>query len=86
METNLKINEPNKERDYFPSLFANKNNTILILAEERTSEKTFAGMIIHSSGDNKKASLGTYSTGWTYTQFKRLSKGSKITLEITQEN
>ena len=44
METNLKISEPEKNKDYFPCLFTNKNNTIVILAEERTSDKTFSGI------------------------------------------
>lgn len=32
METKITINEPQKERDYFPSLFTNKDNTIIIFA------------------------------------------------------
>lgn len=86
METNLTIETPKKERDYFPSIFTNKDNTIVILADERTSDKTFGGMIVHSSGNNKKTVLGTYSTGWTYAQFTRLPKGSNLTLSITQED
>lgn len=86
METNVTIKTPKKERDYFPSVFTNKDNTIIILADERTSDKTFSGMIVHSSGNNKKTVLGNYSTGWTYSQFKRLPKGSNLTLTITQEN
>ena len=86
METNLTIENPKKERDYFPSVFSNKDNTIIILADERTSDKTFSGMIIHSSGSSKKTVLGNYSTGWTYAQFTRLPKGSNLKLGITQEN
>jgi hypothetical protein len=86
METKISIEEPSKERDYFPCVFANKDKTIVILAEGRTSDKTFSGMIIHSSNLGKNSSLGVYSTGWTYAQFSRLPKGSKLSLNITQED
>jgi hypothetical protein len=84
METTLKIDTPTIERDYFPSIFVNKDNTIVILADGKTSEKTFSGMIIHSESESKKALKGTYSTGWTYTQFKRLPKRSVLNLKIVQ--
>ena len=86
METTIQIESPKKERDFFPSLFTNKDNSIIILAESRTSDKTFSGMIVHSSNQTKSAILGTYSTGWTYAQFSRMVKGTKITLNITQED
>lgn len=86
METTIQIESPKKERDFFPSLFTNKDNSIIILAESRTSDKTFSGMIVHSSNQTKTAILGTYSTGWTYAQFNRMVKGTKITLNITQED
>lgn len=86
METTIQIETPKKEKDYFPSTFTNKDNTIIILADSRTSERTFSGMIIHSSNQGKNASLGTYSTGWTYAQFNRLTKGSKVVLNISQED
>lgn len=86
METTIQIESPKKERDFFPSLFTNKDNSIIILAESRTSDKTFSGMIVHSSNQTKSAVLGTYSTGWTYAQFSRMVKGTKITLNITQED
>jgi len=85
METTIQIEAPIKERDFFPSIFTNKDNTIVILAESRTSDKTFSGMIIHSSNQSKNAVLGYYSTGWTYAQFSRLPKGSKLMLNIIQE-
>ena len=86
METKAVINECKEIKDYFPCLFANKDKSIVILAEERTSEKTFVGMIIHSNSKAKGCSLGCYSTGWTYQQFQRLPKYSTITLEITQND
>lgn len=86
METKATIETPKKERDYFPSIFSNRDNSIIILADERTSDKTFSGMIVHSSGNNQKTVLGRYSTGWTYAQFTRLPKGSNIALTISQED
>jgi len=87
METQVKINESNKERDYFPCIFANKDKSIVILADGRTGDQTFSGMIIHASGDKgKKTSLGRYESGWTYTQFKRLPKDTALTLEIKQDD
>jgi hypothetical protein len=86
METTILIESPKKERDYFPSVFTNKDNTIVILADCRTSDKTFSGMVVHSANNTKNAALGTYSTGWTYAQFSRLTKGSKISLSINQED
>lgn len=85
MKTEIKINESNVIKDYFPSLFTNKDNTIVILADDRQSDKTFSGMIIHS-GNNPKATVGMYSTGWTYSQFKRISKGSKLDITLTQDD
>jgi hypothetical protein len=86
METKIEIEIAKKDRDYFPSIFVNKDNTIIILAESRTSDKTFSGMIIHSDNHGKNSVLGTYSTGWTYAQFNRIPKGSKLTINITQED
>jgi hypothetical protein len=86
METTIQIETPKKERDFFPSLFSNKDNSIIILADSRTSDKTFSGMIVHSSNQTKTAILSTYSTGWTYAQFSRMAKGTKISLNITQED
>lgn len=86
METNITINSPKKDRDYFPSVFSNKDSSIIILADNRTSDKTFSGMIIHSSNASKHSSLGIYSTGWTYAQFARLPKGTTLDLTINQED
>ncbi len=86
METQLIIDEVKKERDYFPCLFSNKDNSIIILADSKTGDKTFSGMVIHTNNETKKGTLSVYSTGWTYTQFTRLPKGTKITLNITQED
>lgn len=86
MKTEAIVKECKEVKDYFPALFANKDKTIIILADERTSDKTFSGMIIHSENKAKGSSLGVYSTGWTYQQFSRLPKHSTITLEIEQND
>ena len=87
METKIEIKETEQVKDYFPALFANKDRSIIILADERTSDRTFSGMIIHVSGDKGKATtLGTYSSGWTYAQFSRLQKNASITLTIKQND
>jgi len=86
MKTSIKINDEKKDKDYFPSLFTNKDNSVIILADSRISDKTFSGMVIHSNNNTKATLLGTYSSGWTYAQFKRLSKGSVIDINITQED
>lgn len=85
METDIKINRATKLDDYFPCLFSNKDDSIIILADMRTSDRTFSGMIIHSSNKSTKGTIGTYSTGWTYEQFKRLPRGTDITIKIKQE-
>lgn len=86
METQVKIENAKKDKDYFPSIFANKDGSIVILADGRTSDRTFSGMIIHSSSGAKNATIGVYSTGWTYAQFNRLPKGSNVVLTIKQED
>lgn len=86
METKAIIEECKEQKDFFPALFANKDNSIIILAEERTSDKTFSGMIIHSENNGKTFHLGAYNTGWTYQQFRRLPKYSKVNIEITQND
>ncbi len=87
METTIEIKETGQVKDYFPCLFANKDRSIIILADERTSDRTFSGMIIHVTGDKgKKSTLGRYESGWTYDQFLRLPKNSSITLTIKQND
>lgn len=87
METKIEIQETEQVKDYFPALFANKDRSIIILADERTSDRTFSGMIIHVSGEKGKANtLGTYSSSWTYVQFSRLPKNASITLTIKQND
>lgn len=86
METTLIIDEATKEKDYFPSLFTNKDKSIIILADGRVTDKTFSGMVIHTTNQTSKGTLAVYSTGWTYAQFTRLTKGSKITLTINQHD
>lgn len=86
MKSEIIINEPEKERDYYPSLFSNKDNTIVILATERTSEKTFSGVVVFSENETKKGTFGLFSTGWTFEQFKRLPKRTEINLKLFQED
>lgn len=87
METNIKIKKTNEVKDFFPAIFSNKDNTIIILADARTSDKTFSGMIIHIEGDKGKSiNIGVYSTSWTYVQFSRLPKHSEINLNIVQND
>jgi len=87
MEALIEIKEKKLKDDYFPCLFANADRSIVILADSRTSEKTFSGMVIYVGKDiKKKAQMGLYSTGWTYEQYKRLPKGTEITLCLTQDN
>lgn len=87
METAIAITESAPVKDFFPALFGNKDRSIIILADERTSDKTFSGMIIHVTGDKgKTANLDMYSAGWTYIQFSRLPKYASITLTIKQND
>ena len=87
METTIEIKEADLIKDYFPCLFANKDRSIIILADERTSDRTFSGMIIHITGDKGKTTvLGKYESGWTYAQFSRLPKNSSINLTIKQND
>ena len=86
METKASITEPSTERDFVPALFANKDRSVVILADNRTGEKTFSGMVIHADGNAaKRYAVGTYSASWTYEQFKRLPRGSQIAITIIQE-
>lgn len=84
METKITINEPTTERDYFPCLFSNKTQSVIIMADERVNDRCFSGMVIHSDDSSKKTLTGIYSAGWTYEQFTRLKKGSEIGLKIIQ--
>ncbi len=84
METTISINKPSDKRNYFPAMFSNKDGSIIILGDENVTSSTFSGMIIHSSGNNKKLLIGTYSNGWTHTQFSRLPIDTVINLTIKQ--
>lgn len=84
MDSKIKIEEPTQENDYFPSLFTNKDNTVIILADGRTGDKSFSGMIIHSENKTDKTLIGKYSTGWTYAQFRRFKKRTSIDLNLIQ--
>lgn len=83
MKTQATINKPEARKDYFPCLFANANQSIIILADARTGDRTFSGMVIHSEQE-KKNCVGTYGTAWTYQQFTRLPKGANVVIGITQ--
>jgi len=84
MKTKITINQPNLETDYFPCLFSNKDNTVVILADNRINDRCFSGMVIYSKGTTSKTLVGKYSTSWTYAQFKRLPKRTDIVLNVTQ--
>lgn len=84
MKTKITIKEPNLETDYFPCLFSNKDKSVVILADSKLNDRCFSGMVIHSKGSTSKTLVGTYNTGWTYSQFKRLPKRTDIELNMTQ--
>ena len=84
MKSEMTINEPKKVADYFPCLFANPSKSIIILADGRTGDKTFSGMVVHSENEKKNV-VGTYGTCWTYEQFKRLPKGTNVIIGLTQD-
>lgn len=87
MQTKLKIQKASEVKDFFPAVFANKDSSIIILADQRTSDKTFSGMIVHIDGDKGKGiSTGAYSTSWTYIQFSRLPKHSEVNLTFIQND
>jgi hypothetical protein len=86
MEAEIKIIQSNLEKDYFPSLFSNKDNTIIILASEKMSDRTFSGMIIYSINKTSKNMLGIYSDGWTYKQFQRMSRETIVQLSLKQSD
>lgn len=85
MKSSATISEVVAEKDYYPSLFVNNNKKIVILADGRTGDKTFSGMVIHSDDSAKRYAVGTYSSAWTFEQFKRLQRGSEVTITIKQE-
>ena len=84
MKTEVTVTSPDQDSDYFPCLFVNKDNSVIILADGRVNDRCFSGMIIHSTGSTKKTLVGAYNSGWTYAQFKRLKKNACIELKITQ--
>ena len=85
MKTELILKEKEDVKDYYPALFSNKDNSIIILATERSTEKTFSGTVIHSANKSTSGVFGKYSEAWTYVQFSRLKEGSEIVLSIIQE-
>lgn len=86
MEATIEIKEERIERDYFPCLFADKSRNVVILADARTSERTFSGMVIYADKNAEKKAIGKYSTGWTYASYERLPKGSMVQINLLQEN
>lgn len=86
MNVKIEVNESKEVKDFFPCIFTNKDKSIIILADGRTSDNTFSGMIISSTSKAKGCDTGTYGTGWTYTQFKRLPKYSTIHIDIEQND
>ena len=43
-------------------------------------------MIIHAAKEAaKRYATGTFSAGWTYDQFKRLPRGTKIEITLVQD-
>ena len=83
MRTEITITEPRLNPDYFPCIMSNKSRSIFILADARTSERTFSGMVIHAEKGGKNA-VGKYSINWEYSAYERLPKGTNIIAGFTQ--
>lgn len=74
-----KIKEVN-DGEIFPSLYSTDDRGSIILAKRLINDKTFEGVAVHP-----KSAFGEYSMTWSLTKYKRMGKGSELTLKFIQE-
>ncbi len=74
-----KIKEVNAS-DIFPALYSSENRETIILVKKRTGDKTLEGVVVYP-----KSAFGEYSMSWSEAKYKRMGRGSELTIKFLQE-
>lgn len=74
-----KIKEVNPE-ETFPALYSSENRETIILIKRRIENKFLEGVVVHP-----KKTFGEYSTSWSADKYKRMGRGSELTIKFMQE-
>lgn len=78
MALETKIKEV-KATEQFPALYASDNRETIIVVLRETTNK-LEGVVMHP-----KQTFGEYSATWSKDKYKRMDRGSELTLKFIQE-
>jgi len=68
------------EKDIFPTLYSSEKRESIILVKAILADGKLEGVVMHP-----KQSFGEYSMSWSPSKYKRMAKGSELTLKFIQE-
>jgi hypothetical protein len=68
------------EKEMFPALYSSVKRESIILVKNILPDGKLEGVVMHP-----KQSFGEYSMSWSPVKYKRMTKGSELTLKFTQE-
>jgi hypothetical protein len=74
-----KIKEVEKD-DVFPALYSSEKRESIILVKQKLADGKLEGVVVHP-----KNLFGEYSMSWSPLKYKRMGRGSELTIKFTQE-
>jgi hypothetical protein len=77
IETKIKEVE---DRLTFPALYSSEKRESIILVKNILLDGKLEGVVMHP-----KNTFGEYSASWSPSKYKRMARGSELTLKFTQE-
>lgn len=77
LETKIKEVE---NGDTFPALYSSEKRESIILVKKKSPDGKLEGVVLHP-----KQSFGEYSMAWSPGKYKRMGRGSELTIKFIQE-
>jgi hypothetical protein len=74
-----KIKEVNPE-EIFPALYSDENRASIILVKKKSGQNKLEGVAVYP-----KNVFGEYSMNWSESKYKRMGRGSELTVKFLQE-
>ena len=74
-----KIKEVEKD-DVFPALYSSEKRESIILIKSKLQDGKLEGVVLHP-----KQSFGEYSMSWSPAKYKRMGRGSELSIKFIQE-
>lgn len=66
--------------EVFPALYSSDKRESIILVKKKLPDGKLEGVVLHP-----KQSFGEYSMAWSPTKYKRMGRGSELTVKFIQE-